>query len=55
MFLSKVKRDDKASKKKRTKNTDTNVSSNKNLLNDYESGLDGKPLQSAFYKHIRDN
>jgi hypothetical protein len=55
MFLSKVKRDDKASKKKRPKNTDTNVSSNKNLLNDYESGLDGKPLLSAIYKHIRDN
>jgi len=44
MFLSKVKRDNKLSKKKRQKKTDVNASSNKNLLTDYETGLDGKPL-----------
>ena len=44
MFLSKVKRDNKLSKKKRQKKTDANASSNKNLLTDYETGLDGKPL-----------
>ena len=41
MFLSKVKRSDNISKKRKGKKINMNVSSNK-MLTDYENSLDGK-------------
>ena len=41
MFLSKVKRSEHTSKKRKSKKNGTNTSSNKNILTDYETGIDG--------------